>query len=209
MAKFSRDNRWFPLLRDTIIALLIVGVLMSVVYAYSGSVTPLVAVESGSMTPHIDIGDVVFVKRPADIVTYQEGKVDNYQTFGNYGDVIVYKPNGDPTMTPIIHRAMYWVNAGDRLPNGQKAAHAGYITKGDNNVGYDQPLLFGGAPPIQPVKPEWIIGIAVARVPGLGYFRLALPTVVNPLLTAPDIFRGQIVSVALPSVASLPSVPLY
>ncbi len=189
VSKFLKsENRWFSLVRDIVVALLIVALVMSVVYAYSGTVTPLVAVESGSMEPHINIGDVVLIKRPTDVVTYNEGKVTNYQSFGNYGDVIVYRPNGDASMTPIIHRAMDWVNAGDTLPNGQKAEHSGYITKGDNNVEIDQPSLFSGTPRLEPVKPEWIIGVAKFSAPGLGFFRLALPnTVVNPLLLASTI----------------------
>ncbi|MGZ4904272.1 MAG: signal peptidase I [Halobacteriota archaeon] len=182
------DNRWFSLVRDIVAALLIVALVMSIVYAYSGSVTPLVAVESGSMEPHINIGDVVLIKRPTEVVTYKEGETTNYQSFGNFGDVIVYRPNGDANMTPIIHRAMYWVNAGDTLPNKQKAEHAGYITKGDNNLEVDQPSLFSGMPRLEPVKPEWIIGVAKLSVPGLGYFRLALPNgVVDPLLLSSNI----------------------
>lgn len=47
------------------------------------------------MEPNINIGDIVFIQKSTDIVTYQEGKSTNHTTFGNYGDVIVYKPNGD------------------------------------------------------------------------------------------------------------------
>ncbi len=191
-SKFLKsDNRWFSLVRDIVVALVIVALVMSIVYAYSGSVTPLVAVESGSMEPHINIGDVVLIKRPSEVITYNAGKASNYQSFGNYGDVIVYRPNGDANMTPIIHRAMYWVNAGDALPNGQKAEHAGYITKGDNNLEIDQPLLFSGSPRLEPVKPEWIIGVAKYRAPGLGFFRLALPsTVIDPLLLVSTVTPG-------------------
>ena len=198
MKFLKSENRWFSLARDVLAALLVVALVMSVVYAYSGSVTPLVAVESGSMEPHIDIGDVVLIKRPTEIVTYKEGKATNYASFGDYGDVIVYRPNGDANMTPIIHRAMYWVNAGDTLPNKQKAEHAGYITKGDNNLEIDQPLLFSGTPRLEPVKPEWIIGVAKYRAPGLGYIRLALPAVVDPLLLASTV-KSESASVALPT----------
>jgi signal peptidase I len=191
------DKYWLGLLRDILVALLVVALVISIVYAWSGSVTPLVAVESGSMEHNkttslldqndgIYIGDVVLVKKITDVVTYKQGIQENYMKFGNYGDVIVYRPNGDEHMTPIIHRAMDRVNAGDRLPNNQTATHAGYITKGDANADYDQPLLFGGAPRVEPVKPEWIIGVAQYRVPEIGNLRLALPNVVNPLLTVSD-----------------------
>jgi signal peptidase len=186
---WKTNNYWLALLRDILVALLVVALVISVVYAWSGSVTPLVAVESGSMEHHttvsffdqndgIYIGDVVLIKKTSDVVTYDQGKRENYMKFGDYGDVIVYRPNGDEHLTPIIHRAMYWVNAGDRLPDNQTATHAGYITKGDNNGqgNYDQPLLFGGTPPLEPVKPEWIIGVAQYRVPWIGNLRLALPS---------------------------------
>jgi signal peptidase len=185
---WKTDNYWLALLRDIVVALLVVALVVSVVYAWSGSVTPLVAVESGSMEHNkttslfdqndgIYIGDVVLIKKTSDVVTYDQGKSKNYMRFGDYGDVIVYIPNGDEHLTPIIHRAMYWVNAGDRLPNNQTATHAGYVTKGDNNGdgNYDQPLLFGGTPRLEPVKPEWIIGVAQYRVPWIGNLRLAVP----------------------------------
>jgi signal peptidase I len=182
---WKTDNYWLALLRDIIIALLVVAVIMSIVYAYSGSVTPLVAVQSGSMEPHIKIGDVVLDRglNRVSVVTYNDGKATNYRSFDNYGDVIVYRPNGDQHATPIIHRAMYWVNAGDRLPNNQTAVHAGYITKGDHNQDYDQPLLFGGMPSVEPVKPEWIIGVSQQpAIPWIGNLRIALPTVITPLV---------------------------
>jgi len=178
---WKTDNYWLALLRDILVALLVVAVIISLVYAYTGFTTPLVAVESGSMEPHINIGDVVLIRglNKVPVVTYAQGEATNYQSFGNYGDVIVYRPDGDTHATPIIHRAMYWVNAGDRLPNNQIAANAGYITKGDNNPQVDQPSLFGGMPPVEPVKPEWIIGVAQQpAIPWIGNLRLALPSVI-------------------------------
>jgi signal peptidase len=181
---WKTDNYWLALLRDIIVAFLVVAAIMSIVYAYSGSVTPLVAVQSGSMEPHINIGDVVLIRKidRVPVVTYNEGKSTDYQSFGNYGDVIVYKPNGAEQATPIIHRAIYWVNAGDRLPNNQTAVHAGFITKGDHNQDYDQPLLLGGMPSVEPVKPDWIIGVAQQpAIPWIGNLRLALPTFITSL----------------------------
>jgi signal peptidase len=212
---WKTDNYWLALLRDILVALLVVAVVISIVFAYTGSVTPLVAVESGSMEHHINIGDVVLTRQTdrVQVVTYAEGKAINYKSFGDYGDVIVYRPNGDPNATPIIHRAMSWVNAGDRLPNStQTAPHAGYITKGDNNQEFDQPLLLGGTPPLEPVKPEWIIGVAQQpAIPWLGELRLALPSVVlvsdqhcgTQIFAAIDTFHsGACVSLANVSFAT-------
>jgi len=194
---WETDNYWLALLRDIIVAFLVVAVILSIVYWYSGSLSPLVAVQSGSMEPHINIGDVVFNRALSrvSVVTYNDGKATNYQSFGNYGDVIVYRPNGDENLTPIIHRAMYWVNAGDRLPNNQTAAHAGFITKGDHNQDYDQPYLYGGMPSVEPVKPEWIIGVAQQpAIPWIGNLRLAFPAVISPLITISHEYKSVSVS---------------
>jgi signal peptidase len=201
---WETDNYWLALLRDILVAFLVVAVILSIVYLWSGSNTPLVAVQSGSMVPNINIGDVVLNQglNRVQVVTYKVGKATNYQRFGDYGDVIIYRPNGDEQATPIIHRAMYWVNKGDRLPNNQTAPHAGYITKGDHNLDYDQPLLFGGIPPVEPVKPEWIIGVAQQpAIPWIGNLRLALPTVINPLITISDENRTISVSSLSDSLA--------
>lgn len=137
--------------------------------------TPMVAVESGSMEPHMQIGDIIFIKNidRVDLVTNEEGKKSNYMTFGDYGDVILYKPYGQDDITPIIHRAMYRVEAGEPMwENGPIAPYSGYITKGDNTVTnshYDQE---GQISYYMPVKDEWIIGVAKYRVPYLGHIRL-------------------------------------
>jgi signal peptidase len=193
---WETDNYWLALLRDIIVAFLVVAVILSIVYWYSGSESPLVAVQSGSMVPHINIGDVVYNRglNRVSVVTYNDGKATDYQRFGDYGDVIIYRPNGEQ-VTPIIHRAMYWVNAGDRLPNNQTAAHAGFITKGDHNQDYDQPLLYGGSPFIEPVKPEWIIGVAQQpAIPWIGNLRLALDTVISPLITISQEYKSFSIS---------------
>ncbi|MFU1781132.1 S26 family signal peptidase [Haloarcula japonica] len=174
-------------------SVLLVGMLL---FAVSGVWPPLVAIESPSMDPHIKEGDLVFVMEeerfsgPGD----HEGVVtaasdESYRTFQQPGDVIVYEPDGNSRQTPIIHRSMLWVDAGenwydranqtyvgsadscDELQNCP-APHAGFITKGDNKVTnnrYDQV----GSPPISdPVKPGWVVGTAEIRVPLLGQVRL-------------------------------------
>ncbi|MHC1623795.1 MAG: signal peptidase I [Candidatus Methanospirareceae archaeon] len=152
-------------------ALVIVVLIVSVAYAATGSWHIGFAVESGSMEPNMQVGDLILVQAPqrTDIIPYEEGKTLNYTTFDDYGDVIIYRPNGFSSATPIIHRAMYWVEKGEKMPDGKPAPHAGYITKGDNNSGYDQPMLG-----VEPVKPEWVVAVARARVPYLGYPSLIL-----------------------------------
>lgn len=155
------------LIKDIVTTLIIVGAIALVGYLITGTWPFMVAVQSGSMEPNMHIGDVVFLVSPdrKEIITYIEGKELGYEKFGNYGDVIVYKPNGDNSRTPIIHRAIMFVHKGDRLGN-YVAENDGYITKGDNNQIIDQPILS------KPVKRDWIIGVAVFRIPYIGYFRL-------------------------------------
>ncbi len=150
-------------------ALIIVAIIIVVAYAATGTWHIGFAVESGSMIPNMKVGDLIFVQAPqrTDIITCEEGKLADYKSFNGYGDVVIYRPNGLSSSTPIIHRAMYWVEKGGQMPNGRRAPHEGYITKGDNNAGYDQPNL-------QPVKPEWFVAIAKARAPYLVYPSLIL-----------------------------------
>ncbi|UCE92023.1 MAG: S26 family signal peptidase [Methanobacteriota archaeon] len=60
----------------------------------------------------IDTGDMVLVKdvdSADDVTTYLRGFVDGHRTYGDYGDVIVYKKRGLDTATPIIHRAVLYL----------------------------------------------------------------------------------------------------
>ncbi|WP_436931774.1 S26 family signal peptidase [Halosimplex halobium] len=181
------------------LAVLLVGALL---FAVSGVWPPMVAIESGSMEPHMSTGDLVFVMEeerfPGDgavdgtgVVTLQSGQDSDYRKFQRAGDVIVYKPDGSASATPIIHRAMFYVEEGenwydeaDRQSIGRysecgetadealptcPAPHAGFITKGDANGAYDQ----AQADPLSgPVKPGWIVGTAEVRIPKLGCIRL-------------------------------------
>lgn len=156
------------LIRDVVTTLITVAVIIGIGIVLTGTWPFMVAVESGSMEPHMHRGDVVFLVSPdrTKIITWEEGKEMGYKSFGDYGDVIVYYPNGDKSRTPIIHRAMYWVEKGEPMPNGEPAPHSGYITKGDHNHLPDQPKLSS------PVKKEWIVGVAKFRIPLVGYLRL-------------------------------------
>jgi len=157
--------------RSLVEALVIVALIVSVAYAATGSWHIGFAVESGSMEPNMQVGDLILVQAPhrTEIITYEDGEQLNYTSFNRFGNVIIYRPNGLTTATPIIHRAMYWVETGEQLPDGRPAPHEGYITKGDNNAGYDQPMLG-----VEPVRPEWVVAVAKLRVPYLGYPSLIL-----------------------------------
>lgn len=159
------------LVKSLVEALVIVALIVSVAYAATGSWHIGFAVESGSMEPNMQVGDLILVQAPhrTEIITYEDGEQLNYTSFNQFGNVIIYRPNGLMAATPIIHRAMYWVETGEQMPDGRPAPHAGYITKGDNNAGYDQPMLG-----VEPVRPEWVVAVAKLRVPYLGYPSLIL-----------------------------------
>ncbi len=185
------ESKVAQLIKDLVSTLIIVAVVVGVGIALTGTWPFMVAVESGSMEPHLYPGDVVILISPdraGGIVTWEEGVKTGYKSFGNYGDVIVYKPNGYGK--PIIHRAIAYVHKGDRIPaliNGklvltnEVAENDGYITQGDNiltNRIPDQLAPASLSPlgeKIKPVKKEWIIGVAKFRIPYIGYLRLLLP----------------------------------
>lgn len=171
----EQENPWVSLGKDLLSVVAVVIIFMVLSKLAFGLWTPMVAVESGSMEPHMQIGDIIFIKSidRANITANEEGKKTGYKSFENYGDVILYRPYGEEGVTPIIHRAMYRVEAGEPMwENGPIAPYSGYITKGDNaitNSHFDQE---GQISYNMPVKDEWIIGTAQYRIPYLGYVRL-------------------------------------
>jgi signal peptidase len=109
-------------LRDAGIAIVFVASILLAMYAYTGLWPPLVVVESNSMMHSedtsyvgvIDTGDLVLVKSvgsASDIETYMSGYSSGHKTYGDYGDVIIYKVNGNDIGTPIIHRAIVYLEA--------------------------------------------------------------------------------------------------
>jgi signal peptidase len=161
------------------------------IFTISGVWPPMVAIESGSMEPNMSKNDLIFVMETdrfhpdaahgdTGVVTARAADDIGYEKFGQPGDVIIYTPQGNTEVTPIIHRAMFWVEAGenwcdranDEFISGTKqcseAPHAGFITKGDDNPTYDQ----SGSGNLQPVKPKWVVGTAEVQIPGLGWLRL-------------------------------------
>jgi signal peptidase I len=171
---YHSDSFWAGLFRDFLFVIIVVAVFASVSQVALGLWTPMVAVESESMVPHIQIGDIIIIESidRTGIVTWKDGKQRGYTSFDDYGDVILYRPFGRGDKTPIIHRAMYFIEKGEPMwDGGPPAPHAGYITKGDNNPSYDQRGLISY---LQPVRKEWVIGVSrFTRVPILGCISLA------------------------------------
>jgi signal peptidase len=81
----------------------------------SGINPPQTVVQSGSMqhSMHsqigiIDTGDLIIIKNKdrVDIRTFVDGYKTGYETFGSYGNVIIYTRAGQD---PVIHRAILWL----------------------------------------------------------------------------------------------------
>lgn len=163
------------LLRDILWVVVVVGGIALFLFLVSGTWPAVVAVESESMIPNMQVGDLVFVvqkDRFGNLTTWEEGEETGYARFATqpdihgqmpYGDVIIYHPNGAEGVHPIIHRVIRWVEG---------SPHPGYITKGDNNKVADQETIYPGIGRIEPVKEEWIVGKAWFAIPLVGYLPL-------------------------------------
>ena len=165
------------------IVILLAAVLLG---ALVGTWPPFVAVESGSMTPGVERGDLVVVtatdREPwGDLSTAADP--DAPTRLGETGDVVVYTVPGGGER-PVFHRLAFPVDAGEdwteradpTLLSGDcaelttcPAPYDGYVTRGDANDLYDQ------SAGIAPVVPEeWIAGKALFAVPNLGWIRVGI-----------------------------------
>lgn len=129
--RFRRGTERYRLVTDVVGALLMVGIVVGLLAAATGGVwPPVVIVESGSMmhavqdthygrVGTIDVGDMVFVRAvrgPDDLKTWADGGKLHY---GRPGDVIAYAPNGDHSATPVIHRAIAYIEVISQGPQGR------------------------------------------------------------------------------------------
>ncbi|MFP4000315.1 MAG: S26 family signal peptidase [Thermoplasmata archaeon] len=117
--------------KDVIVSLIILVIILGSLYAFAGRWPPMVVVESGSMMHSddsqvgvIDPADIVLVQETEkeEITTYVEGRSTGYKKYGQYGDVIIFEPDGDQRKTPIIHRAVVYleydeVNSSFEIPS--------------------------------------------------------------------------------------------
>ncbi|MGC8995623.1 MAG: hypothetical protein ACP5JT_02900 [Thermoplasmata archaeon] len=143
--------KWYHYLLIIVIILILI---ISSLYLYSGNWPPLTIIESDSMQHGsqftwfvLNTGDIVIVKKISnysDIVTYVQGRLENYVSYGDYGDVIIYYSNYKEP--PIIHRAILyieWSGKNFTFPGERNAEQQGWvIIKGYNiiilNVGPSQ-----------------------------------------------------------------------
>ena len=165
------------------VAILLIAVLFG---ALAGTWPPFVAVESGSMAPGVERGDLVVVT-DTDRAPWGElstaADPDAPTRLGGTGDVVVYTVPGAGGR-PVFHRLAFPVDAGedwtDRADSALLAGdcaelttcpapYDGYVTYGDANELYDQ------SAGIAPVVPdEWIVGKALFAVPNLGWVRVGI-----------------------------------
>ncbi|MFA5331964.1 MAG: S26 family signal peptidase [Methanoregula sp.] len=155
---FRTSDHWaVSLARDIIWVAAVVGCIALALYLICGTWPAVVTVESGSMEPHMNIGDLVVVvqaDRFGPVQTWDEARSTGYQKFGDYGDVIIYRPNGITdfwasigllplsSQHPIIHRAMTWVDAGEPIPYyfnmyGGSVTPADYLPLKDSKISAD------------------------------------------------------------------------
>ncbi len=133
----TREDRPYPLVREVGVAAVVVVVVLAALWGGTGQSfpgeAPVVVIESGSMmhckvpmsfpcdperygrVGTIDPGDLVFVRdvdTADDITTFADGGKSRY---GMAGDVIIYRKDGNDLQTPIIHRAMAWLQVHDNF----------------------------------------------------------------------------------------------
>ncbi|MCQ8893471.1 MAG: S26 family signal peptidase [Methanolinea sp.] len=126
----TSTNPWVSLARELAWVAAVVGAIALGLFLVSGTWPAVVTIESESMVPHMQVGDLVFVvsaDRFGELQTWTSGKETGYQKFGDYGDILIYRPNDAPNppvsipfitkgIHPIIHRAMDRVGQGDPIP---------------------------------------------------------------------------------------------
>ena len=230
LTRFRTDQSG-PLMfiRELLTSMATVALVGLLLFAISGVWPPMVAVESGSMDPNMQKGDLIFVTETgrympdydyADtgVVTYREGQDHDYRTFNDYGSVVVYK-NPSTFGPPIIHRARFWVEDGENWYDKANeeyvnagscselrncpAPHAGFVTKGDNNPYYDQANGISS-----PVKPQWLVGTARLRIPYLGWVRLGFSGAATTTPVLPGAASAATTASAGPAAPALPAAPV-
>jgi signal peptidase len=131
---WTRQDKPFPVLREVLVGAALIVVLLGTLFVSTGQPfpggSPVVVVTSGSMmhctngqqplgkdcapssygrVGTIDPGDLVFVRhvgQASDVATKAQGRSS---TYGDHGDVVVYHREGSTVVTPIIHRALFFL----------------------------------------------------------------------------------------------------
>jgi signal peptidase len=203
IASFRTSEHWaVSLARDILWMVAVVGGIALALYLICGTWPAVVAIESGSMTPHMNVGDLVIIVAPdrfGALQTWEQGNASGYRKYEDYGDVIIYRPNGITDFWasigvlplskqhPIIHRAMTWVDAGEPLPlylniyrgNATPTAYVPLAISNTTITGYRTLYPAGASPPDNlttgardiPIRlpAERVVLPSVFNMPGAGY----------------------------------------
>lgn len=144
------------LIKYAIIWFAILIIFIGSIFIYTGNWPSMVVVESNSMQHSddeaflgvMDTGDMVLVKSiedEDDVVSYMKGKRIGHETYGEYGDVVIYRKNGYTDTTPVIHRAIIWLEYNEtsnsfdipELKNHDAGEDEGWYVVGGENRWYD------------------------------------------------------------------------
>ena len=172
------DNPLYPEPRYSHIGIIDTGDLVVVKKAEKKDIVTFL---EGKKTDYKKYGDY------GDVIVYYKNGIETY--------------NGQP-VTPVIHRAMAWVDVLENgtyyipeiniyfegkiilseigLPDSQHSLSnlesSGYITKGDSYPGNKFPDQFGHyditGKKVQPVDPDWVVGMARGELPWFGLIKL-------------------------------------
>ncbi|MBS7609597.1 signal peptidase I [Candidatus Bathyarchaeota archaeon] len=140
----SSKPSWIRALKTSVLVAAVMGGYFMITYAF-GTFTPFIAVPSGSMSPTLNIGDLIFVKG-----------VDAEQI--HVGDIIVFNvpsPFDRTTPSPIVHRVVEILTENGAIY---------FRTKGDNESEMDPWIVPSGN----------VVGIVAGKMPMLGYVILYL-----------------------------------
>ena len=197
VSQFRTSDHWaVSLAGDLLWIVAVVGGIALALFLICGTWPAVVTIESQSMVPHMNVGDLVVVVAPdrfGHLQTWDQGNASGYKKYEDYGDVIIYRPNGITDFWasigilplskqhPIIHRAMTWVDAGEPLHlylniyRGNATPDA-YVPLAISNMtisGYRALYPANTIPPVNLTAGAWDIPI---RIPTE---RVILPSVYN------------------------------
>lgn len=94
---WQNENQIPSAVREILSVLITVGCIVAVLYLVCGTWPAIVTIESESMVPNMNVGDLVLVMAPDRLGPLQSMDVGNksgYEKFNKFGDVIIYRPNG-------------------------------------------------------------------------------------------------------------------
>jgi signal peptidase len=159
----TSDNKIVSVAREILWVSAVVGGIALLLFVISGTWPAVVTIESDSMVPNMNKGDLVFVvqkDRFGDLQAWADGMQNGYKKFGYYGDVIIFKPNGGtraniPVISnipviggpisewfggvhPIIHRAIVQQDPGPIQvyvnPGGASKTPGNYVLLPKENI---------------------------------------------------------------------------